>query len=104
MDIRKFDLDQVKECIENEGYILDHTEFEFAADGAFKYVGFYNNHHKFLIGFESENGSTDSPLYMITTVHVGLNASGGLSADYSGCTLFEGSYDDAMDFVEKTCN
>lgn len=102
LDVRNFNLDDVIECLENSGYIINPKEFSFARDDdAFKYNGYINNQHKFLVGFESD--STEEEFY-ITKVFIGLSPTGGLCADYAGCPSFTGTYDEALAYVERTCN
>lgn len=102
LDMRNLSLDDVIECLENSGYIINQKEFGFARDDdAFKYNGYINNQHKYLVGFESD--STEGEYY-ITKVFVGLGPSGELCADYAGCPSFTGTYDEALAYVERTCN
>lgn len=102
LDMKNLSVDDVMECLETSGYIIDKKEFSFARDdGAFKYNGYGNNQHRFLIGFESDDKQDE---FYITKVFVGLGPSGELCADYGGTFVFEGSYDDALAYVERTCN
>ncbi len=99
INFEEFDVDNIIECLENSGYICNPTEFQPAKDGLFKYIGYSNNCHRFLIGFEN-----DTEPYLVTRLFITLGLGGKLTAEYRGEPEFEGTLEEAEEYVEKRCN
>lgn len=106
INFREFKVDHIIECLENCGYIIDNSEFEFADEEAFKYIGFSNQYHRYLIGFkDEENIDLDGEdQYLVSVVLVGLDHNGNLVADYSGMPVCTGSLETVLSYIELRCN
>lgn len=101
IDFRKFTVDDIKECLENSGYTYQRYEFDFARDdGAFKYLGYSDHQYRFLIGFEAD----EEEKYLVSIVWIGLGMNGNLVGEFSGCPVYEGDYEGALEYIEKRCN
>lgn len=101
IDVRTFDVDDIIICLENQGYTIDQNNFDFARDGAFKYNGYSNGHHKYLIGFQSDTNKNE---YEVSRVFIGFNHLGEIATEHAGCIQFVGSYDGALDYIQRTYN
>ena len=100
-NFREFTVSELKECLNNAGYLTNNIEFEVAEDGAFKFIGCSNGTYRYLVGFESTVVDEE---YLVSTLFVSLGNQGLMVAEYGGCPVFEGSYDGMMEFIENKCN
>ncbi len=108
INFREFKVDHIIECLENCGYIIDKSEFEFAEESeAFKYIGFSNQYHRYLIGFKDEENTdpeSEEDQYLVSVVLVWLDHEGKLVADYSGMPVCTGSLETVLTYIETRCN
>lgn len=105
IDFRSFTVADIRECLDNGGYITTDKEFEVAENGAFKYIGYSSGGaHRYLVGFVDD--SCDDECYLVSRVFVEFDAKQGkFVADYSGVPdISECTEDEMTNFIEKICN
>lgn len=90
INISNFTLDDIIVCLNNTGYYdYDSSEFEFAYEhNLIKYIGYYDNSHRFIIGFYDEDDE-----YYVSLIGVFLGQNMKICADYQG-----------IQFVCDTCS
>lgn len=105
--MRNTTIEQLREYLENNGYLTEPNEFEFAEQGAFKYIGFdsQSNQHKFLVGFEDTTAYFEGGAqYYITMVFVSLGYDGLIVGEYAGVPIFEGTEEQCLKYCDERCN
>lgn len=96
-------IDDIFQYLHNTGILMEKKDFKFARDNdAFKYVGYGNHQHRYLVAFEDDEQEGH---YYVSRVYVDLGANGLICADFSGQPEFEStSIDEIMQYIEKVCN
>ena len=103
-DIRNWTLQDLRDCLDATGYIDQPEEWEFASDNdAFKYIGFSDHHHKFLVGFFDADADDLEQEAYASICFVGLSPT-GLHADWGGCPVKFGMLDEVLKYIEERCN
>lgn len=104
-NFRSFTVTDIRECLENSGYITTDSEWEFADDAeAFKYIGYSDGNHRFLVGLVNDQSTDESDTFMATRLYFNLNHDGKLCADYGGTVEKEGTYEEITTYIDVTCN
>jgi len=101
-NFREFTINDVRQCLENNGYLTKASEYKFAWDNDyFKYIGVADGKARYLVGFESDQ---DESMY-VSVVFVMIGNSGTLVADYSAMPVFESENEDEIAaYIENRCN
>ena len=101
--MRHKSINDIYDYFTNGGLIIGLDSFDFAKEyDLFKYIGYSNGHHRYLIGFEDEEN--EGNVY-VSMVFVNLGSNGHICADFGGCPIFETTnLDDLIAYVEKRCN
>jgi hypothetical protein len=95
---RDWTIQDLRDCLDATGYIDNSEEWEWTIDNdAFKYIGFYDNNHKFLVGLEVEGE------FLASICYIGLGVN-GLEADWGGCPVKEGTEEEILEYIENRCN
>jgi hypothetical protein len=99
---REATVDDVIKFLDNTGFRFGISEFDAARDNDwFKYIGFKNHQHCYLIGFEDDDTVDNN---YVSIVFVGLDREGNLSADFGGCPVFESTDPDAIgEYIKQRC-
>lgn len=103
MDVRSVTIDDIKSYLNNNGlYVGDH-DFDFAEDNdAFKYIGYSEHHHRYLVAFHDEENDNN---FFVSIIFVKLGVTGDIVADYGGAPVFESAdHDDVINYVLARCN
>ncbi len=106
IDFRSFSVADIRECLENNGYLTADSEFDVAESGAFKYIGHSNGQFQYLMGFvdDCRDLVDDDEMYIVSRIFVNLNPRGKLIAEYSGYPAKHGNRAGIDEYINKTCN
>lgn len=101
--MREKTIDDIVQYLRNTGIIMEEKDVALAREhDAFKYVGFGNHAHRYLMAFADEE---QEGLYYVSCVYVELGANGLICADFGGCPEFESpSIDQIKQYIERVCN
>ncbi len=104
-NLRNLTLKDVRQCLENAGYMTTDKEFRLASDcELFKYIGCRDGQARYLVAFEDEDSPKEGNMF-VTIIFVSVGASGCLVGDYAGGVSFESTDIHAIqEYIEERCN